>query len=70
VALARMQTSQHPQLAELVNTLELGGQGTTVTLGFTVPPSVIDLLGKLKEQSTAPSVPAAAAPRRPLPPAL
>ena len=70
VALARMQTSQHPQLAGLVDTLELGGQGTTVTLGFTVPPAVIDLLGKMKEQSTAPSVPAAAAPRRPLPPTL
>lgn len=70
VALARLQTGQHPQLGELVNTLELGGQGTTVTLGFTVPPSVIDLLGKMKEQATAPGAPAAAAPRRPLPPTL
>jgi hypothetical protein len=70
VALARLQTSQHPQLAELVNTLELGGQGTTVTLGFTVPPSVIDLLGKLREQADAPSVPAAAAPRLPVQPSL
>ena len=70
VALARLQTSQHPQLGELVNTIELGGQGTTVTLGFTVPPSVIDLLGKMKEQATAPSAPAASAPRRSLPPTL
>jgi hypothetical protein len=31
---------------------------------------VIDLLGKMKEQATAPSAPAAAAPRRPLPPTL
>jgi hypothetical protein len=70
VALAHLQTSQHPQLAELVNTLELGGQGTTVTLGFTVPPSVIDLLGKLREKAEAPSVPAAAVPRLPLQPSL
>lgn len=65
VALARMQTTQHPELAELVNTLELGGQGTTVTLGFTVPPSVIDLLGKMRDGAITPSAPAAAAPRRP-----
>jgi hypothetical protein len=70
VALARLQTTQHPQLAELVNTLELGGQGNTVTLGFNVPPSVIDLLGKMRDGAKAPSIPAAAAPRRPLPPSL
>jgi hypothetical protein len=70
VALARLQTSQHPQLGELVNTIELGGRGTTVTLGFTVPPSVIDLLGKMKEQATTPIAPAASAPRRSLPPTL
>ncbi len=50
VALARMQAGQHAQLAEVVNSLELGGQGTTVSLGFTVPPSVIDLLGVLRAQ--------------------
>lgn len=70
VALARMQTAQHPELSELVNTLELGGQGTTVTLGFTVPPAVIDLLGKMRDKVTIPGAPAAAAPRRPFPPSL
>ena len=50
VALARMQAGQHAQLAEVVNSLELGGQGTTVSLGFTIPPSVIDLLGVLRAQ--------------------
>jgi hypothetical protein len=50
VALARMQAGQQPQLAEVVNSLELGGQGTTVSLGFTVPPSVIDLLGVMRAQ--------------------
>lgn len=50
VALARMQAGQHAQLAEVVNSLELGGQGTTVSLAFTVPPSVIDLLGIMRTQ--------------------
>jgi hypothetical protein len=53
VALARMQAAQHAQLADLVNSLELGGQGTTVSLGFTVPPSVIDLLGAMRAQPPA-----------------
>lgn len=63
VALARMQAGQQPQLAEVVNTLELGGQGTTVSLGFTVPPSVIDLLGAMRAQpQQAPAKVAAALP--------
>ena len=72
VALARMQAAQHAQLADLVNSLELGGQGTTVSLGFTVPPSVIDLLGAMRAQPPAqPEVaPGAAGARRRLPPTL
>jgi hypothetical protein len=54
LALARMQAGQHAELAEVVNSLELGGQGTTVTLGFTVPPSVIDLLGAMRAKQPQP----------------
>ena len=50
VALARLQAGQHAELAALVNSLELGGQGTTVSLGVTVPPAVIDMLGALRGQ--------------------
>ena len=50
VALARLQAGQHPELAALVNSLELGGQGTSVSLSLTVPPAVIDMLGTLRGQ--------------------
>ena len=70
VALARMQTTQHPELTELVNGIELGGQGTTVSVGFTIPASVIDMLGAMRalqprqpggttEPAAQPAVPAA-----------
>jgi len=68
VALARMQSAQHAQFADLVNSLELGGQGTTVSLGLTIPPAVIDLLGTVKSKvPEQPAVPEAAAPRPALP---
>ena len=61
-----MQAGQHAELAEVVNSLELGGQGTTVTLGFTVPPAVIDLLGAMRAQQPQPT-PAAVLQRLALP---
>ena len=72
VALARMQTSQHPQFADLVNSIELGGQGTTVSLSFSVPGSLLDVLGAMPRPTTTPQEqpPAARAPRRPLPATL
>ena len=71
VALARMQAGQQPQLADLVNSLELGGQGTTVSLTFSVPPAVIDLLGAMRAQPPVQrSRPGAAGSSRPLPPTL
>jgi hypothetical protein len=47
VALARMQTGQRPELADLMNSFELGGQGNTVSLGFAIPSELIDALGAL-----------------------
>jgi hypothetical protein len=71
VALARLQAGQHVELAELVNSLELGGQGTTVSLGITVPPAVIDMLGAMRAKTPLPQgTPGAIGPRRPLPPTL
>ena len=66
LALARMQVGQHPELAEVVDSLELGGQGTAVSLGFTVPPAVIDLLGAMRAQQPQPK-PAAALRHLPIP---
>ena len=45
VALARMQTRQRPEFADLLNSLQLGGQGNTVSLSFSVPSEVIDSIG-------------------------
>jgi hypothetical protein len=44
VALARMQTDDTPALSDLMNSFELGGQGTTVSLGFTISTDIIDAL--------------------------
>jgi hypothetical protein len=55
VALVRLQAGQQPEFAELLNSVELSGEGTTVSLGFAVPAHIIDRLGAL------------AAPRPPVP---
>ena len=56
IALARLQTNQRAEFADLMNSLELGGLGTTVSLGFAVPPEMIDALGALHAQRpTAPN---------------
>jgi hypothetical protein len=61
MALARLQAGQRAEFSELVNSLELGGQGTTITLGFSLPASLIDTLGHVAQQRrqvpNAPAVP-------------
>jgi hypothetical protein len=47
VALARMQTGQRAEFADLMNSFELGGQGNTVSLGFAVPSELIDAIGAM-----------------------
>jgi hypothetical protein len=47
IALGRMQTGQHAELAELMNSIELGGLGNKVSLGFSIPSEMIDALGKM-----------------------
>jgi hypothetical protein len=80
MALARLQMGQHAELAELMNSLQLGGQGKTVSLAFSVPSAMIDALSALRAQRR-PEQPPQLAPqgapapnaeprRRPAPPAL
>ena len=80
VALGRMQAGpNHPEIADFLNSLQLTGQGRTVSLGFSVPPAMIDMLGALRagrrpgqvQPSPEPSPsPERSEPSRPAPPAL
>jgi hypothetical protein len=72
VALARMQTSQRPEFAELLNSFQLGGVGNAVSLGFSVPSEVIESLGAFHAQRAVPQRRPAPAPEtsQPGPPAL
>jgi hypothetical protein len=45
VALARLQAASRPDLQTLVQSLDLGGTGTTVALSFSLPVEMFDLLG-------------------------
>jgi hypothetical protein len=79
VALGRMQAGpNHPEIADFLNSLQLTGQGRTVSLGFSVPAAMIDTLGALRagrrpgqaQPSPELEAPAQPAPPRPAPPAL
>ena len=47
MALAKLQTNAKPELNTMMNSLELGGDGKTVSLAFSVPSEVIDMLGAM-----------------------
>jgi hypothetical protein len=71
IALARLQTGQRAEFADLMNSLELGGAGNTVSLGFAVPPEMIDALGAMHALRPArPGGTPAPLPESPAPPAL
>lgn len=44
MALAKLQTSAKPELQALMQALELGGTGTTVSLAFSVPAEIFDAM--------------------------
>ena len=67
IALARLQVGKRPEFADLLNSLQLGGTGTTVSLSFSVPSEVIDALAAMAGQRTAPDRGAVLHERRPLP---
>jgi hypothetical protein len=58
LALAKMQSGSRPELQAMMQSLELGGTGNTVSLGFTVPGQVFDLIGALG-RGTRPAQPQA-----------
>jgi len=64
MALGRLQAGQHAEFAALINSLELSGQGNTVTLGFAVPREMIDTLGAMSADRGRPPSDRPAAPRR------
>jgi hypothetical protein len=79
LALGRMQAGpNHPEIAEFINSLQLSGQGRTVSLGFSVPSAMIDALNALRAGGRRPgqaqpspeAAPSAPEPRQPAPPAL
>jgi hypothetical protein len=49
LALAKMQSASNPQLQAMMQSLELGGSGTTVSLSFAVPSQVFDLIAALAQ---------------------
>ncbi len=70
LALARLQAGQNGQIRAMMNSLELGGDGRTVSLGFSLAPEVIDALAALRGQRSRPQqTPAPNAVPAPAPPA-
>ncbi|MEP7115987.1 MAG: hypothetical protein ABI880_00280 [Acidobacteriota bacterium] len=48
VAMAKLQASDKPALKAMVDSLQLGGEGKTVAVGFSVPAEMFDALDALK----------------------
>lgn len=79
VALGRLQVGpNHPEISDFIGSLQLTGQGKTVSLGFSVPAAMIDALSALRagrrpgqaQPDGAPAPTTPEAPIRPAPPAL
>jgi hypothetical protein len=62
MALGRLQTGQHPEIAEFLNSVQLGGDGKTVSLSFSLPSEMIDALGTLRAERARPRPAPAPAP--------
>ena len=67
VALGRLQAGRNPAIAALLNTLELGGVGKTVSLTFSVPAEVIDMIPS-RTGTPQQATPGGSAPVTPEPP--
>jgi hypothetical protein len=68
MALGRLQTAQHPEFAEFLNSIQLAGDGKTVSLSFSLPSQMIDALGALRAERSRPRT--APAPRSDAAPTL
>jgi hypothetical protein len=62
MALAKLQGGQRAEFTELINSLELGGTGKTVSIGFAVDPAMIDALGAMGLGRRGPRPPVPSAP--------
>ena len=65
LALARMQVGQQPDLASFVNSVEVTGEGNTVSVAFSLPPETLDKLTALGAQHAAPPAGVSARPLAP-----
>jgi hypothetical protein len=69
MALARLQTRSNPDLTAMLDSMQLGGEGKTVSLAFSVPPEMIDMLAGMRRaqadrQDAVPDLPERRAPSR------
>src|SRR5262245_2276232 len=55
MSLVKLQGSSQPGLATVMQSLELGGTGKTVTLSFDIPPSLLATLASLKQAHQNPA---------------
>jgi hypothetical protein len=68
MALGRLQSGQHPEFADFLNSVQVSGDGKTVSLSFSLPPEMINVLGALRAERRRPRP--SPAPRPIAPPAL
>lgn len=54
VALVKLQASGRPEVSNLVDSIQLGGNGKSVSLAFDLPSSTLDVLQQLKDLRPAP----------------
>ena len=53
LALGKMQSSGRPEIAAMMQSLELSGTGKTVALSFTVPAEIFDIIGTIAPKKPA-----------------
>ena len=46
IALARMQADAHPELEQVMRSIQLGGSGKTVAVSFELPAAALDVLSR------------------------
>jgi hypothetical protein len=68
LALAKLQTGQRADLAAIMDSIELGGEGKNVSLGLSVPIEVVDHLASLRTPGGLPPPAAPEPPQAPEPP--
>jgi hypothetical protein len=76
MALAKLQTNSKPEFATIIDSLQLGGDGKTVSLAFALPSEIIDMLGTFarprspdRDRNDPDDDPSDAPPQPPVPPA-